>query len=164
VEGLARTLGRQERRLRGLRVGGVEYTLARPRLRDWLALELALAQMSPDPIEAATRNAAGVPETHRDAYWREAYRSAAESRKVDLDSIDKLPFMLSVASQAFVCLRRHHEAQAETLNASLDWLDRAAEDHGMEALSALLKSLLAAPTIDEGSGKNLDAGPSTGPA
>ena len=79
-------------------------------------------------------------------------------------SIDKLPFMLSVASQAFVCLRRHHEAHAETLNASLDWLDQAAEEHGMQELSALLKSLLAAPNPDEGTGKNSDAGPSTGPA
>lgn len=161
MEGLARTLGRQERRLR---VGGVEYTLARPRLRDWLALELALAQMSPDPIEAATRNAGGVPDSHREAYWREAYRSAAESRKVDLDSIDKLPYMLSVASQAFVCLQRHHQPAAETLHAALDWLDAAAEEHGMPEMAALLKALLAAPKPDEGSGKNPDAGPSTGPA
>jgi hypothetical protein len=161
MEGLARTLGRRERKLT---VDGVEYTLATPRLGDWLALEIALAGTLPDPIELAAKAAAHVPANQLEAYWNAAYRSARESRKVDLDSLDKLPTMLGIAAQAYVALRRHHHGASETLESALEWLDAAQGEHGMPDVAAVLGGLLAPATPPEGESGNADAGPPTGPS
>lgn len=161
MEGLARTLGRRERKLT---VAGFEYTLAAPRLSDWLALELELAGTLPDPIESAAKAARYVPEGQQEAFWAAAYKSARDARKVDLANLDQLPTMLGIASQAFVSLRRNHPEETQSLDLALQWLDEAQAEHGMEELAAIFQSLLSSATAAEGEAKNAEAGPSTGPA
>jgi len=137
MDGLARTAGEL---FREITVGGKQYRLAPPRLKDLAALEAELLARLPDPVEQAAKAARHLPAEAHPALWQQAFKAAETARKFDLDDMDRLPLMLRVAASAFITLRRHHGDQIQSLDDAVDWLDQASEERSFEELAALCEA------------------------
>lgn len=134
MDGLARTTGEL---FRTLTVGGKEYRLATPRIKDLARLEAELLARLPDPIEQAAKAARHVPPGLQAELWKNAFEASKELRRLNYDTdLDKLPKMLQVAASAFLVLSRHHGDEIRTLDDAVEWLTRASEEHSLEEISA----------------------------
>lgn len=136
MDGLARTAGLLHRKIS---VGGKEYLLATPRLRDYAEAEAQILAKLFDPIEKAALASAHVPPEQQAMFWEAAFKAAQTLRKVSLqEDIKLLPDSYQLAITAYVTLRRFHSDEIRSLDDALDWVERAINEHGLDQLNASL--------------------------
>jgi hypothetical protein len=138
MDGLARISGTL---FRNVTVGGKEYRLACPRLRDFAELEAQILAHLPDPLEAAFENAAKVPSNQVEAYWKAVYQAAA-NRSFGIANLSQLPFKMQIAANAFIVLQRYHSDEIRTLNDAVDWVEKAEEEYDVPVLMGMFERLM----------------------
>jgi len=101
-------------------IGGVKYSLSPLAIDDWAVIQKRIIARRPDPIEAATRLAAGAPEAVAREILMKAYGDAQRSDIVTTEELDAWRFSYEGAQcQFFLAIRKNHPEITEDRAAAL---------------------------------------------
>lgn len=105
-------------------IAGREYTLATPRIADWLHMERELRRYLGGPLRRAAEQAALVPPEQWSTYWQHAHRAEVEWRP-DLSSLlASAPSIVQTAAILCALMRQHHPDMC-TIERCLDLVEQA---------------------------------------